>query len=356
MKSKLIPIILLLLFATNGYSQHFTELDAGHTFFHRARPKIVDPNVTPCDEPVDGKIALEVELLLSEKFKGPESDQLYFSAFKDGVKVGSTVKKVGLVFAWEDSAPPEFIAECPDEKYYIASGKIYIDVDECKNDEEVSLQSFEFCYEIYEGGTFIKITEANFADYFDLSCYNDAHAKAHSNDPATGANGHLNEVPACSNFALEICCEDSPNDGSTGNEGINNEDTNNGEDTNGKDLSGRTDSDNDGIPDLVDNCPDLPNPDQLDEDQNGIGDLCEDYGQLDSNGQSESRNSNDSKSLFHSHTSITYHIYSINGQYLGHYHNLDRYKNISGSLNLYIVVTTENNKYTKTEKLILSFE
>jgi hypothetical protein len=35
------------------------------------------------------------------------------------------------------------------------------------------------------------------------------------------------------------------------------------------------DIDNDGIPNAVDNCPDVPNPDQLDTNNNGIGDACE---------------------------------------------------------------------------------
>jgi hypothetical protein len=35
------------------------------------------------------------------------------------------------------------------------------------------------------------------------------------------------------------------------------------------------DSDGDGVPDAVDNCPNTPNPDQADTDGNGIGDACE---------------------------------------------------------------------------------
>ena len=37
-----------------------------------------------------------------------------------------------------------------------------------------------------------------------------------------------------------------------------------------------TDSDNDGIPDDDDNCPTMPNPDQEDSDNDGIGDVCDD--------------------------------------------------------------------------------
>ncbi|HEY3051818.1 MAG TPA: thrombospondin type 3 repeat-containing protein [Thermoanaerobaculia bacterium] len=35
------------------------------------------------------------------------------------------------------------------------------------------------------------------------------------------------------------------------------------------------DRDKDGIPDFRDNCPDTPNPDQLDIDHNGVGDACQ---------------------------------------------------------------------------------
>jgi len=35
------------------------------------------------------------------------------------------------------------------------------------------------------------------------------------------------------------------------------------------------DSDNDGVPDVDDNCPNTPNPDQVDSNGNGIGDVCE---------------------------------------------------------------------------------
>jgi hypothetical protein len=41
------------------------------------------------------------------------------------------------------------------------------------------------------------------------------------------------------------------------------------------DMAGPTDRDGDGILDGTDNCPDVPNPDQVDVDQNQIGDICE---------------------------------------------------------------------------------
>ena len=43
-----------------------------------------------------------------------------------------------------------------------------------------------------------------------------------------------------------------------------------------------SDSDGDGVPDEVDNCPLTPNPDQLDSDGDGIGDACD--GDLDGDG------------------------------------------------------------------------
>ena len=36
------------------------------------------------------------------------------------------------------------------------------------------------------------------------------------------------------------------------------------------------DSDGDGITGTIDNCPDIVNPDQLDNDSDGVGDLCDD--------------------------------------------------------------------------------
>ncbi len=39
--------------------------------------------------------------------------------------------------------------------------------------------------------------------------------------------------------------------------------------------AGPEDTDNDGIPDTDDNCPDDANPDQEDSDDNGTGDACE---------------------------------------------------------------------------------
>ncbi len=43
----------------------------------------------------------------------------------------------------------------------------------------------------------------------------------------------------------------------------------------GDDGGGPVDSDQDGIPDTEDNCPNVANPDQMDTDENGIGDACE---------------------------------------------------------------------------------
>ncbi len=43
----------------------------------------------------------------------------------------------------------------------------------------------------------------------------------------------------------------------------------------GDEGNGPADSDQDGIPDIEDNCPNVPNPDQADADMNGVGDACE---------------------------------------------------------------------------------
>lgn len=44
-------------------------------------------------------------------------------------------------------------------------------------------------------------------------------------------------------------------------------------------AGGVTDIDGDGIPDRTDNCPNLPNPDQADSDNNGEGDICDQFDQ-----------------------------------------------------------------------------
>jgi hypothetical protein len=41
-------------------------------------------------------------------------------------------------------------------------------------------------------------------------------------------------------------------------------------------LVAESDSDSDGVPDGLDNCPQVPNPDQTDTDNNGVGDACND--------------------------------------------------------------------------------
>ena len=42
-----------------------------------------------------------------------------------------------------------------------------------------------------------------------------------------------------------------------------------------RDIGWYADLDNDGVPDGVDNCPNVPNPDQADSNRNGVGDACE---------------------------------------------------------------------------------
>jgi len=44
---------------------------------------------------------------------------------------------------------------------------------------------------------------------------------------------------------------------------------------NGVELSVNEDFDCDGVPDAYDNCVGMPNPEQIDSDGNGIGDVCE---------------------------------------------------------------------------------
>jgi len=42
-----------------------------------------------------------------------------------------------------------------------------------------------------------------------------------------------------------------------------------------QDIGWSDDSDDDGVPDSLDNCPAIPNPDQADSDGDGVGDACD---------------------------------------------------------------------------------
>ncbi len=355
MKSKLITIALLF-FTTIGYSQILHNSSVGHTFFHKSSPFQSDGSNPPCETPEDGKVPIDVSLIISEEYKGMHSPALFFSAWNsDGEKVGSTTTKLGREFTWSEITASSF--DLCSETYFIASGRLYIDVEGCNEDFDAMMQSFEFCYEIWENGEFTKITDENFSDYFDLDCFEAAHAHEHYLEQTSNPDGEHDyddtSVPACANFDVNVCCEEetSVNQGShtTGN-------------GNGKDPDYWNDSDGDGVPDRIDNCPDEYNPGQEDSDQNGVGDRCDpNFGLFKGNtngSESGTRNNHNSKKLhhFHSHNSKTFHIYSLEGKYLGHYHNLERFKNINGNLKLYIVVTTENNVKINTEKLILSFD
>jgi len=351
MKSKLV-ILILLLSSTIGFSQFNPSSVIGHTFFHRSSP--FAGNITPCEAPENGKVSVEVTLILSNEFRGKLSPVLYFSAWNsDNEKVGSSNSRLASSFSWSQSPVSSFDIPACAEDYYSITGVIDIDVDLCNYEEdEFSIQDFEFCYEVLENNEFIKITDANFGDYFDLDCFQSAHAHAHENEmnnPDTYDESHNyndNSVPACAPLTLNICCTEEGTSGNTN--------TNNG---GGKNLD---DSDNDGIPDIIDNCPQIPNPDQLDGNGNGIGDECDpSSGLFKNNGNTNgigTRNNSKPSVHLHSHDSTTYHIYNLDGKYLGHYHDLNRYKNRSGNLSLYIVVTTKNKEITKTEKLILSFD
>jgi MYXO-CTERM domain-containing protein len=80
-------------------------------------------------------------------------------------------------------------------------------------------------------------------------------------------------------------CEDTDGDAcddcSVGTDGTgpqpDNDPANDGIDTDGDGICDEVDvdGDNDGVPDVDDNCPDVANSDQADEDDNGIGDACD---------------------------------------------------------------------------------
>jgi len=89
-------------------------------------------------------------------------------------------------------------------------------------------------------------------------------------------NNQLNNNRICGNIELDINLV-----GITGNNGEGNicDKTDGWNDTGYDTCTYRcqySDGDDDGIPDLVDNCPDVYNPDQADSDGDGIGDACDD--------------------------------------------------------------------------------
>jgi len=89
-------------------------------------------------------------------------------------------------------------------------------------------------------------------------------------------NNQLNNNRICGNIELDINLV-----GITGNNGEGNicDKTDGWNDTDYDTCTYRcqySDGDDDGIPDFVDNCPDVYNPDQADSDGDGIGDACDD--------------------------------------------------------------------------------
>jgi hypothetical protein len=82
------------------------------------------------------------------------------------------------------------------------------------------------------------------------------------------------------------------------------------------------DMDEDGVPDQLDNCPDIANADQTDTNQNGIGDVCETSG-----GSDQNTLSNSSGDIYVANGARGLVLKSLNGNC--YRINMDQYGNVN---------------------------
>lgn len=307
MKLNLITLFLLFI-SISCYAQHIEpSFYNGEVILHHSlhsgigEPKL---EIEGCVRPESGFISFPISVILHEDFVNSTDLKIYITARNSNDEIVGQAGPIFTDFIWTDAPIQDFYLNCEKENYFHVSGAIQVDVSNlCPKGGlyEYDEESYRFCFEMEENNTIVPIDNATLEMLFPYDCFNKVHEYLHGG-PTPDENFTL---PACSNVTQKICCRNN----------------------------------------------NLPTQGDF---ESGPGKI------LDSGNDSEivKRNSRNNKTFshHHSHTAKTFHIYDTNGNYIGHYHNLDRYKNSLANLRLYIVVTTENGTRLSTEKRILSFD